>query len=312
MSTSATESKFFKDLKGVSKGKKKREVKTTGTLEKLLDARETYEIDTAFSFSVDIRTKVAKETKKLNQYLEKEEIDYSEKDIADLVNYANLQDYIEDESQRTGVYIGSLITILTKENEAQDKRTIIEIPENHLDYLGRGCEKFDAIKIGINYANHVFEDAKEGNLLYVDRCEGVRFAWGAGSDEGKIDHITANTANGNCFAELAGCCNGRVDYIIANTANGDYFADDAGSSDGKVNYIIANEVNGYRFAGSAGNHEGKVDYIIANTANGDYFAEDAEGKILKNSPEATELYGQKIAEVKKVLAEHGIDWGEEL
>ena len=336
MSTSATDT-FLDDLKGVSKGKKNQiEIKPDSTLEKLLDARETYEIDTFPLPTRSIQEDISKQTKKLSQYLEKEEIDYSETDIVDLVNYANIQDYTHDESQRTGVYIGALITLLTKENEVQDKRTIIEIPENYLNYLGYGCEKFDVIKLGVDFGNYVFNYMNEGKLLYVDRCEGYWFANCAGSHEGKVDHIIANTVNGDgfaqwaggskgkvdhiiantvngtCFAFVAGSVKGKINHILANTVNGHGFAGGAGSNEGKVNYIIANEVNGEGFARLAGMDNGKVDYILANTVNGDDFTKNAEGKILKNSQQATELYGQKIAEVKKVLAEHGIDWGEEL
>ena len=311
MSTSATDT-LLDNLKGVSKGKEKCKVKTTGTLEKLLDAHQTYGFDTWLLYTENRRKDIAKETKKLNQYFEKKEIVYSEQDIVDLVYYANVQDYTKDESRKMGAYVGSLITCLTKKNENLDKKTVIEIPENHLDYLGLGCEKFDVIKIEVNHGNGVFKSAREGNLLYVDLCEGESFAQWAGNHEGKVDHIIANTVNGNRFAWYAGRTEGKVDHIIANTVKGDKFALKAGSRKGKVDCIIANEVNGDNFAEEAGVEEGKVDYIIANQVNGKEFAKWAKGKVLKNSQQATEIYNQKMAEVKEVLEEYSIDWSDEL
>jgi hypothetical protein len=251
----------FTLLKGISPGVEKPKVEK-GTLEKLL---EVYE-----KVKEECRDVVAVEDK-LKLLLS--EINYCEKDISNLVATAQTWDLDENESKAFGAYVGSLISILTERNEAKGKRTIIEISENHLDYLGYYCRKFDVVKFGVNNGDHVFYLAKDGNELYVERCEGDDFASDAGRG-GHVGEIKANIVDGKKFAESAGSDGGHVVEIRANTVNGEGFAFGAGFG-GYVGEISADTVNGDEFANLAGWEKGCVGEISAGSVNGNGFARHA-------------------------------------
>jgi hypothetical protein len=197
-------------LKGISPGVEKPKVEK-GTLEKLL---EVYE-----------KVKEVAVEDKLKLLLS--EINYCEKDISNLVAAAQMWDLDKGESMAFGVYVGSLITILTERNEAKGKRTIIEIGENRLDCLGYGCRKFDIVRFGVNNGDFVFLFAKNGNELYVEDCKGKYFAHSAARGGGHIVEIRAGSVNGDWFAADAGSENGHVGKISADTVNGREFAADA-------------------------------------------------------------------------------------
>jgi len=263
------------------------------TLETLL---KTYEKYRAAVFATDvkrIREVVYAVEDELKSLLS--EINYSEKDISNLVATAQMWNskMDKDESKAFGAYVGSLITILTERNEAKGKRTIIKIDENRLDYLGYCCRKFDLVWFGVNKGDSVFACAKDGNELYVERCEGDEFASGAGWGSGYVGKIIADRVDGNWFAIGAGhvgeiradTVNGEgfacdagsysgysVGEISAVVVNGEEFAESAGSDGGHVGKIRANTVNGKRFAYRAGSRGGRVDKISADFVNGDWFA----------------------------------------
>jgi len=307
-------------LKGISPGVEKPKVEKA-TLEKLLEVYERVK--------EECRDVVAVEDK-LKLLLSK--IDYCEKDISNLVAAAQILD--ENESMAFGAYVGSLITILTERNEAKGKRTIIEISENRLDYLGYDCRKFDVVRFGANNGDCVFSFAKNGNELYVEDCEGSSFAHNAGlygahvgeikanivdgdgfaedagSNDGHVDKISAGTVNGERFASFAGW-RGHVGEISAGTVNGEKFAFDAGWTCGHVGKISADVVNGEKFAYFAGSSGGRVGKISAGTVNGGRFAEGAgvdrghvgeisadvvNGELFAEDASAKKIYVRKISE----------------
>jgi hypothetical protein len=175
-----------------------------------------------------------------------EKTSYSERDICELVEYGNILEFQNDaEEAGFGMYVGSLITVLTERNEKQGKRTVIDIPENHLKWLGNHCFKFDIIKIGKNYGDWAFYKAREGDLLYIDKCEGESFAYGAAfayfdGTKGHINFIVANELNGRI--ETCGYAS-NVGDIIINKSEFEYPIDlptkkmsKAGSSEAKEKY----------------------------------------------------------------------------
>ena len=217
----------FPNLKGISPGVEKPKVEK-GTLEKLLEIYEEVKMEYKFSrcsswgWDVESTKIYGVEDNKLKSLLS--EIDYCEKDISNLVATAQTWDLDENESLAFGAYVGSLIAILTERNEAKGKRTIIKIDENRLDYLGYDCRKFDVVKFGVNNGDWVFSFAKNGNELYVEKCEGGNFA-AFGYDH--VGKIKANTVNGGAFAIGTGCDYRRVGEISVDTVNGKFFAFDA-------------------------------------------------------------------------------------
>jgi hypothetical protein len=269
----------FPNLKGISPGVEKPKVEKKvekSTLEKLLEVYEEVKRKYKFSdflFDDEDNIKVIYTVEdKLKSLLS--EINYSEKDISNLVATAQMRD--EDEFLAAfGAYVGSLITFLTERNEAKGKRTIIEIDENRLDYLGCFCRKFDTVKFGVNNGNHVFMLAKNGNELYVERCEGNEFASYAGWGVGYVGEISAGTVKGASFASFAGSDGGYVGEIKANIIKGSYFAESAGSKGGHVVEISADTVIGKGFAYLAGWFGGHVGEISADTVNEDEFASGA-------------------------------------
>jgi len=271
----------FTLLKGISPGVEKPKVEKS-TLEKLLEVYEKvkgeYEINFNGIIGVeDDREVVYAVEDKLKSLLSK--IDYCEKDISNLVATAQMWDLDENESLAFGAYVGSLITILTERNEAKGKRTIIEIDENRLNYLGHCCRKFDVVRFGVNKGRSVFRFAKDGNELYVKECEGDRFASHAGSWGGHVDKISADVVKGERFAVGAGLDGGGyVGEISAGSVNGNWFAADAGRFGGHVGEISAGTVNGEKFAVEAGSFGGRVGKISAGTVNGKDFADGAGSK----------------------------------
>jgi len=263
-------SNLFTLLKGISPGVEKPKVEKS-TLEKLL---EVYGM-----VKEECRDVVAVEDK-LKLLLSK--IDYCEKDISNLVAATQTWDLDENGSMAFGAYVGSLITILTERNGAKGKRTIIEIDENRLSYLGFCCRKFDIVRFGVNNGDCVFLFAKNGNELYVEDCKGEYFAYGVGSRGGDVGKISANTVDGKSFAYLAGSEKGRVGEIRAGTVNGKDFADGAGSKGGYVGEIRADNVNGEGFATCVGSENGRVGKISAGTVNGNWFAKYAASRIGSN------------------------------
>ncbi|MDD5238894.1 MAG: hypothetical protein PHH61_00335 [Candidatus Nanoarchaeia archaeon] len=176
----------------------------------------------------------------LYSYFTKNKIEYSEQDISDLVEYANVNDFDKKDVFGFGAYVGSLISMLTEKNEKLGKHTIIEIPENHLDYLGNKCEKFDVVKIGVNYGSGAFAGARKGNLLYVEDCKGNLFAYGAGTRGGNIKMIIGTNVSGDDFAYCAGRESGNIGAIVGVNVSGLSFADYAGNDDGKIGKILKN------------------------------------------------------------------------
>ncbi|MDD5182484.1 MAG: hypothetical protein PHC66_04965 [Candidatus Nanoarchaeia archaeon] len=306
--TLAAQVKFgLEELTGIDSGLKRKGIIKDSLLEKLIEAQKKCD----------------------DSYLR---LGYNEQDITELVEYAGMQEYDDKESEKCGEYIGRLITNLTKENEKLGKRTIIEIPENHLDCLGLYCRKFDIVKIGVNYGNDVFRGAKKGNLLYVERCERDNFAYFAGCDGGNIRIIAAKEVNGKGFADFAGS-RGNVDVIAAKEVNGVWFAWSAGEKGGNAGMIVAKEVNGGRFAefgGFKGNvgiiaakevngnefanntgDEGYVRIIAAEMVNGNDFAAGAKSveHIYKCGEKAAEVYVNAMKKARDELAKYNIDWG---
>ena len=114
--------------------------------------------------------------KRLADYINDKNIIYSEQDLIDFIEYHQTKDLRgEGIEEYFGVHIGDLITLLTEKNEAQGKRTIITIEENHLNRLGYFCNKFDVVRIKVNYGDDVFGFVTEGNLLCVDNNFGNDF-----------------------------------------------------------------------------------------------------------------------------------------
>jgi hypothetical protein len=217
---------FLEELKGIEPGKEKVEVGKDGkNLELLVEAYKRFEHE--FKYEIP--------ENELLDYISEMGINYTEKDIADLVQWAGVQESDLYEGWKMGVYIGSLISILTEKNEKEGKRTVIDIKENRLDGLGRKCRMFDVVKIGVNHGDYVFPHAK-GNLLYVEKCDGSAFAHYA-----KIGKIVAEEVNGDFFAQCAG-----IETIVVGKVNGNDFAYAT-----KVRKIIAGEVNGENFARAA-------------------------------------------------------------
>ncbi len=226
--------------------------------------------------------------KLMNAYYDDDEsykdIEYNEQDIADLVEYTGLRGFNWNESKEPGRYTGQLITNLTKKNKKLGKKTIIEIPENRLDFLGYKCEKFDVVKIGVNYGNDVFEKAKQGKLLYVERCEGGGFAGLAGEDEGDIGAIVGVNVIGEGFAGMAGGGGGHVGAIVGKNVSKKDFAEDVGCVSGNVGIVVG--VN------------------VGTDSNTEYFSvclEQDKGtcKILQNSREADIEYNRIIDDLNK-------------
>jgi hypothetical protein len=272
---------FLEELKGIEAGREKVDVGGDNkTLEGLLDAYTKFEYE------------LSNETK-LNAYLER--INYTEKDITDLVHWLGVQEEIDrGESQKIGFYIGFLISILTEKNEKKGKRTIINIEENRLDRLGWNCKKFDVIKIGVNYGNSVFCDAK-GNLLYVERCEGDNFAHDA-----KVKKIVAREVNGDYFAGRRNFAyQVKVREIIDGKVKGWKFVDSEDFAV-KVSEIIAREVNGDYFAIYA-----KVEKLVVGELNGEKFAYDAKvDQMVINSKEAKQEYEKAMKEIADLEAKN--------
>ena len=220
-------------------------------------------------------------------------IEYNEQDIADLVEYMGMQDYSLDESIKHGEYTGKLIANLTIKNETLGKRTVIEIPENRLYYLGYDCKKFDVVKIGVNYGFRCFCKAGTGNLLYVKDCKGDGFAWSAGS-HGFIDIIAAEEVNGTEFAGQAGekC---HVGIIAAKKVNANYFAQYAGSEEGHVGMIVVKEIE----------HGGQWFAFDAHPVDGIHVGTD----IRLRKEKTTGDYNEMVKHVRTKLSEYGIDFG---
>ncbi|MDD5182486.1 MAG: hypothetical protein PHC66_04975 [Candidatus Nanoarchaeia archaeon] len=276
--TLAAQVKFVEELGGIAPEIQQKGTHREGMTEKLIRgyeiAKKVYDADylavrlvTGFH-----ATKIEAE---LNSYVINNKIEYSEQDVSDLVEYLNMNDF-DDETEKMGVYVGSLISILTEKNEKLGKRTIIKIPENRLDYLGEYCRKFDVIKVGVNYGTEVFRVARKGNLLYVEDCKG------------------------NSFAQDAGCINGDVKTIVGVNVSGDWFAKNASQFNGKVGVVAGMNVSGSGFARIVGEDGERVEAIIGVNVTGNNFAFGAEfkdgpvGKILYNSREADIGYNRVI------------------
>jgi hypothetical protein len=233
---SASQANFeLEELAGIDSGVKKKGLyNEQSMIEKLMDAYDR--VQELYShkipgFGVNIHPeKILEVEKELTKLLT---VEYSANDISDFVEYVNMKDWDEDGSIRIGAYVGSLISLLTEKNKKLGKRTIIEIPENHLDYLGNHCRKFDVVKIGVNYGEGVFRTACSGKLLYVERNEGDNFASWARF----VDIIAAGITNGGYFACNAGADRGFIDIIAAKEVNGENFAQGAGTENGHVNAI---------------------------------------------------------------------------
>ena len=165
---SASQVKFgLEELAGIAPGVKgKGQYNENCMIEKLMDAYEHIKDDynnKSFGGVYIDREKVSETETKLNSYLTDNKIDYLEQDISDLVDYLSIQELDGCESQRAGTYVGSLISIITEKNEKLGKRTIIDIPENRLAYLGYYCKKFDVVKIGDSYGSYAFALSEKGN-----------------------------------------------------------------------------------------------------------------------------------------------------
>ncbi len=241
--------------------------------------------------------------KKDDSYLK---LEYKEQDIVDLVEFAGMQEYGTDESEKYGKYISKLITNLTDKNEKLGKRTIIDIPENKLNWLGSHCEKFDVVKIGVNYGDYVFQDAKQGNLLYVEDCKGGWFADSIGWDKGKIGAIVGVNVEGGWFAEFAGSKGGKIGAIVGVNVEGDWFAESAGNERGNVGNIIGKNVSGRLFTEWASSYGGHIGAIVGVNVSGDKFADIGTGcnsgkvgRILKNSRKADIEYNRVIEGLNK-------------
>ncbi|MDD5182485.1 MAG: hypothetical protein PHC66_04970 [Candidatus Nanoarchaeia archaeon] len=243
--------------------------------------------------------------KLMNAYYKKDEshlkLNYNEQNIADLVEYAGMQEYDGDDSKRCGIYVGELITNLTEKNEKHGKQTIIDIPENRLDWLGSECKKFDVVRIGVNYGDHVFEYANKGNLLYVEDCEGSWFAEGFGNDGGKVGAIVGIKVGGSWFAEFAGNLGGKIGAIVGVNVKGGWFAANAGNDGGKVGNVIGNNVSGNLFTQYASSYGGNIGNVVGVNVSGDGFADIGAGcnigkigKILVNSRNADIEYNRIV------------------
>jgi hypothetical protein len=258
---------FLEELKGIEAGMEKAEVGSK-TLEMLVGAYNKFEFGD-ISFGIDEH--------RLTAYISEKRIDYTEKDIADLVHWAGVQELRWDESLKIGKYIGSLISILTEKNEKEGKRTVIDIKENRLYFLGERCRKFDVVKIGVNYGGAIFRYA-EGERLYVEKCEGGLFA-----NDAKVGKIVAGEVNGVAFA-----VNSNVGTIVAREVNGKGFAYSV-----KADKIVTEKVDGENFAGNA-----EVGIIVAGNINGDVFASGARvGQIVRDSEEAKREYKKAMREI---------------
>lgn len=234
------------------------------------------------SQSLDDLIKAYKDYKKdVKSY---QSLNYNETDIVALVEHAGEQEPGTYEHSNIGAYIGELISELTEKNERLGQRTIIEIPVNKLQYLGKECKKFDVVKIGKNEASSVFSFAKNGNLLYVEQNEEYGFA----SYSNSINAIVVGQENGSSFALYANCANiiaakdvkgssfanssgtgNRVGAIIAGNVTGDDFGKCAGRKYGHVNLIAAKEINCPSFATLAGSNDGHVEKILAGRILGE-------------------------------------------
>jgi molybdopterin-binding protein len=282
MTTPASELYFLEELKGIEPGKEKVEVGKDGkTIEKLFDTYKKFESEIFEAESIDEDRLIA--------YLTEKGIDYSESDIADLVYWAGMHELDESRSMELGIYIGSLISILTEKNEKEGKRTIIDIRENKLDQLGWECRKFDVVRIGVNHGHGVFRYSK-GKLLYVERCEGDMFA---GST--KVDKIVAGEVYGGWFANYT-----QVNEIVAGKVQGQEFASNA-----KVKEIVAGKVMGNGFLSFAsGTTVEKI--VVSETADKCHFSESTKVKEIVGDPDEAKQEYEKA--MKEIVDLRGFRW----
>jgi len=199
-------------------------------------------------------------------------IGYNARDISALVQYFNPQDLDIERAKRIGAYTGSLISVLTERNKKCGKRTVIFIPENHINYLGYLCGKFDIVVIVYNRAKGVFTLAKEGDLLAFLKVEDsescAAHSAGTGGNVGAIYFGEVRGESDGCAAG-AGEFNGRVGVIhFGKVIKSEYCAANAGTG-GNVGAIYFGEVRESEgCAAGAGGFNGRVGVIHFGEASG--------------------------------------------